>query len=226
MYLKSLTLKGFKSFANKTTLDLEPGITCIVGPNGSGKSNISDAILWALGERSAKNIRGDEMENVIFSGTKDKKRALLAEVSLVLDNSDQVLKIDFSDVEIMRRMYRSGESEFLLNGTRVRRSDIIEILSSSGLGSQTHSIISQGALDSILSLNEYELREVIEEAAGVLQFKQRKKKSLSKLEKLVDNLHRIEDITFEVDKQLKPLMRKAKKAEEYFCIKNMRRIQN
>ena len=181
MYLKSLTLKGFKSFAKKTTLDFEPGISCVVGPNGSGKSNISDAILWVLGERSAKNIRGDSMQDVIFSGTNNKSRAAMAEVSLCLDNSDGTLNIDYSQVEITRRMYRSGESDYWLNDTPVRRLDVLNILHDSGLGEGTHSIISQGSLDSVLSFDEMQLKSIIEEVAGILKHKQKKIKSLKKL---------------------------------------------
>ena len=220
MYLKSITLKGFKSFPKKTTLTLGSGITCVVGPNGSGKSNLSDALLWVLGERSAKNIRGEDMSDVIFSGSANAKKSSLAEVSIVLDNSDSLINIDYSDVVITRRAYRSGETEYFLNDTRVRRADVIRVLSDSGLGQGTHSIISQGSLDSVLSLDEYQLREVIEETAGVLRYKQMKNKTLKKIERLEVNVKRINDIIFEVDRQLEPLQRKAKRARTYLEIKD------
>ena len=220
MHLKSITLKGFKSFAKKTILNFDEGVTCVVGPNGSGKSNISDALLWVLGERSAKNIRGEAMTDVIFSGSKVAKAANHAEVSILLDNTDGTVNIDYNEVVITRRAYKSGESEYLLNDSKVRRADIIRILSDSGLGQGTHSIISQGSLDSVLSLDEGELRAVIEETAGVLQHKQTKAKTLRKLENLVVNVERINDIIFEVERQLEPLQRKAKRAETYLEIKD------
>ena len=220
MYLKSLTLKGFKSFAKKTTLDFEPGISCVVGPNGSGKSNISDAILWVLGERSAKNIRGDSMQDVIFSGTNNKSRAAMAEVSLCLDNSDGTLNIDYSQVEITRRMYRSGESDYWLNDTPVRRLDVLNILHDSGLGEGTHSIISQGSLDSVLSFDEMQLKSIIEEVAGILKHKNKKIKSIKKLEAMQASFDRINDVTAEIERQLAPLKRRAKKADTYLEIKD------
>ena len=220
MYLKSLTLKGFKSFAKKTTLDFEPGISCVVGPNGSGKSNISDAILWVLGERSAKNIRGDSMQDVIFSGTNNKSRAAMAEVSLCLDNSDGTLNIDYSQVEITRRMYRSGESDYWLNDTPVRRLDVLNILHDSGLGEGTHSIISQGSLDSVLSFDEMQLKSIIEEVAGILKHKNKKIKSIKKLEAMQASFDRINDVTAEIERQLAPLRRRAKKADTYLEIKD------
>ena len=168
MYLKSLNLKGFKSFADRTVMRFEPGLAAIVGPNGSGKSNISDAVLWVLGERNAKSLRGQSMEDVIFSGSSARKPVGVAEVELVLDNSDGTLPVDFSEVSIGRRMYRNGESEYLINGSLVRRMDVLDILHDSGLGSGTNSIISQGNLDSILSSRPEDRRELIEEAAGIL----------------------------------------------------------
>ena len=150
MYLKSLTLKGFKSFADRAHMSFEPGLTVIVGPNGSGKSNISDSILWVLGEQSAKQLRGQAMEDVIFSGSSARKPVGVAEVTLVLDNSDHMLPVDFDEVAITRRMYRSGESEYLINSSPCRLMDIQDILHDSGLGKDTHSIISQGKLDAIL----------------------------------------------------------------------------
>lgn len=215
MYLKSLVLKGFKSFADKSILAFEPGIAAIVGPNGSGKSNISDAVLWVLGERNAKNLRGQAMEDVIFAGSSARKSVSVAEVELILDNSDGTLPVDYSEVVIARRMYRNGESEYLINGLVVRRMDVLDILHDSGLGSGTHSIISQGNLDSVLRSKPEDRRELIEEAAGVLKHKQRKAKSERKLSHMDTHLTRVQDIASEVERQLKPLERKAKRAQAY-----------
>ena len=215
MYLKSLVLKGFKSFADRSALTLEPGITAVVGPNGSGKSNISDAVLWVLGERNAKNLRGQAMEDVIFAGSSARKASGLAEVDLVLDNSDGTLPVDFDEVAITRRMYRNGESEYLINGTVARRMDVLDILHDSGLGTGTHSIISQGSLDSILQSKPEDRRALIEEAAGVLKHKQRKAKSERKLANMDQHLLRARDVVGEVARQLGPLERKAKKARTY-----------
>ncbi len=215
MYLKSLILKGFKSFADRSVISLEPGITAVVGPNGSGKSNISDSVLWVLGERNAKNLRGQAMEDVIFAGSSARKPQGLAEVNLVLDNTDGTLPVDFSEVSITRRMYRSGESEYLINGASCRRMDVLDVLHDSGLGTGTHSIISQGHLSGILESKPEDRRALIEEAAGVLKHKQRKAKSERKLEKMDGHLARVKDITAEVERQIKPLERKAKRALAY-----------
>ena len=210
MYLKSLVLKGFKSFADRSVLTLEPGITAVVGPNGSGKSNISDAVLWVLGERNAKNLR-----DVIFAGSSKRRSVNVAEVTLVLDNSDGALPVDYDEVSVTRRMYRNGESEYLINGTLARRMDILDILHDSGLGTGTHSIISQGHLDSILQSKPEDRRALIEEAAGVLKHKQRKAKSQRKLEQMDQHLARVNDVVAEVKRQLGPLERKAKRALAY-----------
>lgn len=215
MYLKSLVLKGFKSFADRSVLALEPGITAVVGPNGSGKSNISDAVLWVLGERNAKNLRGQVMEDVIFAGSSARKSVGVAEVTLVLDNSDGSLPVDFDEVAITRRMYRNGESEYLINSTVARRMDVLDILHDSGLGTGTHSIISQGHLDSILQSKPEDRRALIEEAAGVLKHKQRKAKSQRRLEQMDQHLARVKDVVAEVDRQLGPLQRKARKAVQH-----------
>ncbi len=215
MYLKSLVLKGFKSFADRSVLTMEPGITAIVGPNGSGKSNISDAVLWVLGERNAKHLRGASMEDVIFAGSSARKATGLAEVDLVLDNSDGKLPVEFDEVAITRRMYRSGESEYLINGTVARRMDVLNILHDSGLGTGTHSIISQGSLDSILQSKPEDRRSLIEEAAGVLKHKQRKVKAERKLANMDATLARVRDVSGEVARQLGPLERKAKKARAH-----------
>ncbi len=215
MHLKSLVLKGFKSFADRSVMALEPGITAIVGPNGSGKSNISDAVLWVLGERNAKHLRGQAMEDVIFAGSSARKSVGVAEVDLVLDNTDGTLPVEYNEVVITRRMYRSGESEYLINGTVARRLDVLEILHDSGLGSGTHSIISQGSLDSILQSKPEDRRALIEEAAGVLKHKQRKAKSERKLASMDVHLSRVKDVAGEVQRQLGPLERKAKRAIAY-----------
>lgn len=215
MYLKSLVLKGFKSFADRSVLSLEPGITSVVGPNGSGKSNISDAVLWVLGERNAKNLRGQAMEDVIFAGSSARKSLGVAEVDLVLDNSDGTLPIDYDEVALTRRMYRSGESEYLINGSPARRMDFMDILHDTGLGTGTHSIISQGNLDAILASKPEDRRTLIEEAAGVLKHKQRKDRSARKLAAMDEHLARVKDVCAEAERQLKPLARKAQRAQAY-----------
>ncbi len=215
MHLKSLVLKGFKSFADRSILSLEPGITAVVGPNGSGKSNISDAVLWVLGERNARHLRGQAMEDVIFSGSSARKPVSVAEVELVLDNADGTLPVDYSEVSIMRRLYRSGESEYLVNGSAARRMDVLDILHDTGLGTGTHSIISQGSLDSILQSRPEDRRALIEEAAGILKHKQRKEKSARKLEQMDNHLARVRDVYAEIAKRLAPLERKAKRAQEH-----------
>ena len=202
MHLKSLVLKGFKSFADRSVLALEPGIIAVVGPNGSGKSNISDAVLWVLGERNAKHLRGQAMEDVIFAGSSARKSVGIAEVDLVLDNSDGTLPVDFDEVAVTRRMYRSGESEYLINGVVARRMDVLDILHDSGLGTGTHSIISQGSLDSILQSKPEDRRALIEEAAGVLKHKQRKAKSERKRAAMDAHLARVRDVASEVERQL------------------------
>ena len=215
MHLKQLVLKGFKSFADRSALNFEPGISAIVGPNGSGKSNISDAVLWVLGERNAKNLRGQAMEDVIFAGSSARKPVSVAEVDLVLDNSDGTLPVDYDEVSITRRMYRSGESEYLINGALARRMDVLDILHDSGLGTGTHSIISQGSLDSILQSRPEDRRALIEEAAGVLKHKQRKQKSARKIERMDQHVARVRDVAGEIERQLGPLERKAKRARAH-----------
>lgn len=215
MYLKSLTLKGFKSFADRAQMTFEPGLTVIVGPNGSGKSNVSDAILWVLGEQSAKQLRGQAMEDVIFSGSSARKPVGVAEVTLVLDNSDHVLPVDFNEVAITRRMYRSGESEYLINSSPCRLMDIQDILHDSGLGKDTHSIISQGKLDAILQSRPEERRSLIEEAAGISKHKRRKERALRKIKSMDEHLTRARDINREISRQLKPLERQVDRARKY-----------
>ena len=215
MYLKSLTVKGFKSFADRVNLTLEPGVTTVVGPNGSGKSNISDAVLWVLGEQSAKTLRGNSMEDVIFAGSSARQAVGVAEVDLVLDNADGTLPLEFGEVTITRRMYRSGESEYLINGSPCRLMDIQDLLHDSGLGRDTHSIISQGRLDEILNSRPEDRRALIEEAAGVLKHKKRKERAMRKLGAMESNLERARDVLGEVERQLRPLQRQADKARQY-----------
>ncbi len=212
MHLKSLTLKGFKSFASATTLRFEPGITCVVGPNGSGKSNVVDAIAWVLGEQGAKTLRGGKMEDVIFAGTAGRPALGRAEVTLTIDNADGALPIDYTEVAVTRRMYRSGESEYEINGTSCRLLDVQELLSDSGIGREMHVIVGQGKLDSVLQARPEDRRAFIEEAAGVLKHRKRKEKALRKLEAMAANLTRLTDLTGELRRQLKPLGRQAEVA--------------
>ncbi len=212
MHLKSLTVKGFKSFASATTLRLEPGITCVVGPNGSGKSNVVDAIAWVLGEQGAKALRGGKMEDVIFAGTSGRAPLGRAEVTLTVDNSDGALPIEYSEVSITRRMFRSGESEYEINGDGCRLLDIQELLSDSGIGREMHVIVGQGQLDTVLHAKPEDRRAFIEEAAGVLKHRKRKEKALRKLESMQVNLNRLTDLTAELRRQLKPLGRQAEVA--------------
>lgn len=214
MYLKSLTLKGFKSFADKTSMTFDPGLNVVVGPNGSGKSNVSDSILWVLGEQSAKMLRGQAMEDVIFSGSSARQPVSMAEVTIVLDNSDHTLPIDFDEVGITRRMYRSGESEYLINGAPARLLDIQDILHDSGLGKDTHSIISQGKLDSVLASRPEDRRELIEEAAGISKHRRRKERSERKLKSMDQSLTRAKDVQREITRQLRPLERQVTKAQK------------
>lgn len=214
MYLKSLTLKGFKSFANTVHMNLEPGVTCVVGPNGSGKSNVVDALAWVMGEQGAKNLRGSQMSDVIFAGTKTKAPLGRAEVQLTIDNTDGALPIEYSEVTISRTMFRAGGSEYAINGTPVRLLDIQELLSDTGMGREMHVIVGQGQLDRILSASELERRAFIEEAAGVLKHRQRKDRALKKLESLAVNLSRVQDLTSEVAKRLGPLGKQAEAARK------------
>ncbi|WP_244932239.1 chromosome segregation protein SMC [Nocardioides sp. W7] len=212
MYLKSLTLKGFKSFASATTLQLEPGITCIVGPNGSGKSNVVDALAWVMGEQGAKSLRGDKMEDVIFAGTSGRPPLGRAEVVLTIDNSDGALPIEYAEVTITRTMFRSGGSEYAINGQTCRLLDVQELLSDSGIGREMHVIVGQGQLDQILHATPEDRRGFIEEAAGVLKHRKRKEKALRKLDSTEGNLTRLSDLLTEIRRQLKPLGRQAEVA--------------
>ncbi|MFJ6139817.1 chromosome segregation protein SMC [Kitasatospora sp. NPDC092286] len=210
MHLKSLTLRGFKSFASATTLRFEPGITCVVGPNGSGKSNVVDALSWVMGEQGAKSLRGGKMEDVIFAGTSGRAPLGRAEVSLTIDNSDGALPIDYAEVTITRTMFRNGGSEYALNGTTCRLLDIQELLSDSGIGREMHVIVGQGQLDSVLHADPMGRRAFIEEAAGVLKHRKRKEKALRKLDAMQVNLNRVQDLVAELRRQLGPLGRQAR----------------
>ncbi|WP_067781383.1 chromosome segregation protein SMC [Actinomyces vulturis] len=209
MHLKTLTMKGFKSFASSTTLTLEPGITCVVGPNGSGKSNVVDALTWVMGEQGAKNLRGANMSDVIFAGTSARPPLGRAEVSLTIDNSDGVLPIDYTEVTITRTLFRGGGSEYQINGSPARLLDVQELLSDTGLGRQMHVIVGQGQLDSVLASSAMDRRAFIEEAAGVLKHRRRKERALKKLDSMAADLARVNDLTVELRRQLGPLARQA-----------------
>ncbi|MCK8436019.1 chromosome segregation protein SMC [Streptomyces sp. D2-8] len=209
MHLKALTLRGFKSFASATTLRFEPGITCVVGPNGSGKSNVVDALSWVMGEQGAKSLRGGKMEDVIFAGTTGRPPLGRAEVSLTIDNSDGALPIEYAEVTITRIMFRNGGSEYQINGDTCRLLDIQDLLSDSGIGREMHVIVGQGQLDSVLHADPMGRRAFIEEAAGVLKHRKRKEKALRKLDAMQANLARVQDLTDELRRQLKPLGRQA-----------------
>ena len=215
MYLKSIEVQGFKSFANKIVFEFHNGITGIVGPNGSGKSNVGDAVRWVLGEQSAKQLRGGNMQDVIFSGTETRKPLGFASVAITLDNSDHKLDIEYEEVTVTRRLYRSGESEYLLNGTGCRLKDINELFYDTGIGKEGYSIIGQGQIDKILSGKPEERRELFDEAAGIVKFKRRKATALKKLDEEQQNLVRVTDILSELTRQLDPLERQSETARVY-----------
>ena len=215
MYLKSIEVQGFKSFANKLTFAFQEGITAIVGPNGSGKSNVADAVRWVLGEQSAKQLRSGNMQDVIFAGTELRKPQSFASVAITFDNSDKVLDVDYEEVTVTRRLYRSGESEYLINKTPVRLRDINEIFYDTGIGQEGYSIIGQGQIDRILSAKSEERRELFDEAAGIVKFKKRKRVALKKLEDEHQNLLRVNDILSELTSQLEPLRKQSEAAKLY-----------
>lgn len=217
--LKSLEIQGYKSFANKVEFIFDHGITAVVGPNGSGKSNVADAIRWVLGEQSYGNLRGKRTEDMIFSGSDGRARLGLASATLVLDNTDKWIPLDFSEVTISRRAYRSGENEYYLNGSRVRLKDIAEVLAKGGLSRQTYTVIGQGMIDRVLSLNAGERRQLFEEAAGITFQRQKRAEALAKLEATETNLLRLHDIVEEIEPQLRRLSKQAERAEEYRLIK-------
>lgn len=215
MFLKRLETIGFKSFAERITIEFVPGITTIVGPNGSGKSNVIDAIRWVLGEQSARSLRGQRMEDVIFQGSETRNPLNFAEVSLILNNESGELPIEYQEVKVTRRVYRSGESEFLINKQPCRLKDIVDLFTDTGLGRESFSIIGQGKIDEILSSKADERRAVFEEAAGVMRYKRRKEEAAYKLKETEDNLARVEDIIYEISQQIEPLKKQAKIAKEY-----------
>ena len=219
MYLKSIDVQGFKSFANKIHFEFHNGITCIVGPNGSGKSNVADAVRWVLGEQSAKQLRGSNMQDVIFAGTENRKPLGYAMVAITLDNSDRSLNIEYDEVTVTRRVYRSGESEYLLNGTACRLKDINELFYDTGIGKEGYSIIGQGQIDRILSTKPEDRRELFDEAAGIVKFKRRKAAALKKLDNEQQNLVRVRDILSELEKQVGPLEKQSQNARKYLQLK-------
>jgi len=220
MHLKKLELQGFKSFADKTVLEFKPGITAVIGPNGSGKSNISDAIRWVLGEQSVKTLRGSKLEDVIFAGTQTRKSVSYAEVSITIDNQDGKLPVDYSEVTITRRIYRSGDSEFYINKNSCRLKNIVELFMDTGIGRDGYSIIGQGRIDEILSTKSEERRRIFEDAAGIVKYRARKEEAEKKLENTNTNLIRINDICQELENQLEPLRIQSEKATEFLETKD------
>ncbi|MBC8112233.1 MAG: AAA family ATPase, partial [Verrucomicrobia bacterium] len=219
MQLSKLEIKGFKSFGEKVVINFDAGITGIVGPNGCGKSNVVDAIRWVLGEQSSRALRSEKMENVIFNGTKNRKPQQMAEVSLTFNNTKNLLPTEYSQVTVSRRYYRSGESEYLLNNVTCRLKDITNLFLDTGIGSDSYAIIELGMVDDILSNRDNSRRGLFEEAAGISKFKVRKKETLRKLENADQDLERVEDLLFEIAKNLKSLEKQAKQTETYFKLK-------
>ena len=212
-------MQGFKSFVDKTVLDFNNGITAVVGPNGSGKSNISDAVKWVLGEQSPKTLRGSRMEDVIFAGTESRKPVGMAEVSLIMDNEDRVLNIDFSEVKITRRLYRSGDSEYLINNAQCRMKDIHLLFADTGIGKDGYSLIGQGRVDEILNSKSDDRRSIFEDASGIMKYRMRKAESERKLNATEQNLLRVNDIVNELEHQIKPLEKQAETAKQYLDYK-------
>ena len=219
MYLKRLELQGFKSFADKTTLEFMPGITTVIGPNGSGKSNISDSIRWVLGEQSIKSLRGAKSEDIIFAGTENRKSLGFAEASIIIDNKDGELPIEFAEVVITRRIYRSGETGYFINKTPCRLKDILELLMDTGIGRDGYSIIGQGKIDEILSNKSEDRRHIFEEAAGIVKYRVRKVEAEKKLEQTKLNLLRINDILSEIEANIEPLKIQSEKAKQFLSLR-------
>ncbi|MFR5682726.1 MAG: chromosome segregation SMC family protein, partial [Clostridia bacterium] len=219
MYLKRLELQGFKSFADKTILEFMPGITTVIGPNGSGKSNISDAIRWVLGEQSMKSLRGSKSEDIIFAGTQNRKSLGFAEASIVFDNTDGRLPIEYSEVTVTRKIYRSGETGYYINKTPCRLKDILELFMDTGIGKDGYSIIGQGKIDEILSNKSEDRRHIFEEAAGIVKYRVRKAESEKKLEQTKLNLLRINDILTEIESNLEPLKNQSEKAKKFLDLR-------
>lgn len=220
MYLKEIVISGFKSFADKINIKLDNNITCVVGPNGSGKSNVVDAVRWVLGEQSSKSLRGNTMQDVIFSGSKTRKPINISSVELIFDNSDHYINIPYNELSVKRRIYRSGENEYFINNEKCRLKDISTLFLDSGIGKESFNIISQGEVDKIISNSSLERKIIIEEAAGVLKYKKRKEESLKKLEKTNINIDRVNDIIKELELRVEPLRKQTKKAKEYLEIKD------
>lgn len=219
MYLKRLELQGFKSFANRTVLEFKQGITAVIGPNGSGKSNIVDAIRWVLGEQSMKSLRGTKSEDIIFAGTQNRKSLGFAEVSMVIDNSDQSLPIEYAEVTVTRRIYRTGESGYFINKVPCRLKDINELFMDTGIGKDGYSIIGQGRIDEILSNKSEDRRKIFEEAAGIVKYRTRRDETEKKLEQTRLNLVRINDILSEIEANIEPLREQSDKAKKYLELK-------
>ena len=219
MYLKRLELQGFKSFADKTVLEFMPGITSVIGPNGSGKSNISDSIRWVLGEQSMKSLRGAKSLDIIFAGTQNRKSLGFAEASLVFDNSDGALPIEYTEVTVTRKIYRSGETGYFINKVPCRLKDVLELFMDTGIGKDGYSIIGQGKIDEILSNKSEDRRNIFEEAAGIVKYRTRKQESEKKLERTKLNLLRINDILSEIETNIEPLKAQSEKAKKYLNIR-------
>ena len=215
MYLKAIEIRGFKSFMDKTVINLPRGMISIVGPNGSGKSNILDAIRWVLGEQSVKSLRSEKMQDVIFAGTQSKSQLGMCEVSLIIDNEDRQIDIEYTELAIKRKTYRNGESQFFINGKRCRLKDIRELLLDTGIGKEGYSIISQGRIDEIISSNGYQKRVLLEEASGIAKYRYKKEEGEKSLAIASENLERINDIYNEIENQIKPLKIQKEKAEKY-----------
>ena len=219
MYLKRLELQGFKSFADKTVLEFMPGITSVIGPNGSGKSNISDSIRWVLGEQSMKSLRGAKSLDIIFAGTESRKSLGFAEASLVFDNSDGKLPIEYNEVIVTRKIYRNGETGYFINKTPCRLKDVLELFMDTGIGKDGYSIIGQGKIDEILSNKSEDRRHIFEEAAGIVKYRTRKEETEKKLEQTKLNLLRINDILSEIEQNLEPLHIQSDKAKKYLNLR-------
>src|SRR6201985_3227914 len=220
MQLTSLEIKGFKSFGDKITINFNEGVTAIVGPNGCGKSNVVDSIRWVLGEQSTRMLRSDKMDNVIFNDTKSRKSANLAEVSLTFDNTKNILPTDFSQVTLTRKLYRTGESEYRLNDVQCRLKDITDLFLDTGIGADSYSIIELKMIDEIITNKEGSRRNLFEEASGISKYKLRKKQTFNKLKDTEADLERVEDLLFEIQKNLKMLENQAKKTERYYRIRD------
>ena len=219
MQLSKLEIRGFKSFGDKVVINFDEGITGIVGPNGCGKSNVVDAIRWVLGEQKTRNLRSDKMENVIFNGTKNRKAHQMAEVAITFNNTKNLLPTEYSQVTITRRYYRTGDSEYLLNGVTCRLKDITDLFLDTGIGPDSYAIIELRMVDDILNDKDNSRRNLFEEAAGISKFKIRKKQTLNKLKDTEDDLNRVDDLLFEIEKNLKTLESQAKKTERYYKLK-------